>query len=107
MANENNDKKMPQGNQNQNQKPGMKPDMDQKKPQSGSDIGKEHGFDQKDKQAPVKPDANRDTSVKPQSSQGVSDKGRRPDDQENKLDDDDDKITQRSSRSGNEPLRQK
>jgi hypothetical protein len=94
MANENNDKKMPQGNQNQNQKPGMKPDLDQKKPQSGSDIGKEHGFDKKEKQSSVKPDVDKGSDVKPQSK-------------DTNVVDDDDKITQRSSRSGNEPLRQK
>ena len=98
----NNDKKMPQGG-NQDSKPGSKPDFDQKKPQSNDrEIGKEHGFENKDKQTPVKPDATKETNAKPQ---GARNGGKNEDglDDQNELDDDDDRVTQRSPSRGSEP----
>jgi len=92
--NNDNNSKMPQGNQNQ--KPAAKPDMDQKKPQGnpGNQAGQgKQGTWQK-------PGAEgNETNVKPQSNRsGASDS-------ENEVDDDDDRITQRSPSGGNEPQR--
>ena len=102
MAENQNDKKMPQGNQNQNQKPGMKPDVDQKKPQSGQQgnaPGKveDQGFEKKGNQN-IKPDSNTESGVKPQSNRGQLD-----DDELG--DEDEDRITQRNPARGVEPQR--
>lgn len=98
----NNEKKMPQDG-TQSSKPGARPDPDQKKPQSNDrELGQERGVDDKEKKAPVKPDMNKDSDVKPQ---GARDVGKREDDlgDQNELDDSDDRITQRAPSRGSEP----
>ncbi len=85
----NNEKKMPQ-----NEKPGV----DQKKPQSDRGIGQQHSDKEKLPQSSVKPEANKDDLAKPQSSKDM-------DDDFDQVDDDDDRITQRSPSRGSEPAR--
>ena len=100
---------MPQNNDKQNQKPGMKkPDMDQKTPQSDQGgIGREHGFEKE--KSSMKPEVEKGTNAKPDRARNVSkvDPSKDLDDKddENEVDDDDDRITQRSPARESEPQR--